>query len=182
MDPQQNLFNMIDQMSSILLTLQTDMIKVMNGITQLNVIISNIKQYKENYMNNNMKMNNMMNNINNNIQNINMEMNNMMGMQNMMNMPIPMNEVINNMNIGMPITLEDTYGWNLIFEEQNRKTCCSIRISEQKTFKEAIDLYLLKSGNNDVYRFICNNKELLPEMKICESGLTNMSKILVILK
>ena len=29
MDPQHNLYNMIDEMSSVLLTLQTDMIKVM---------------------------------------------------------------------------------------------------------------------------------------------------------
>ena len=45
MNPQQNLNDMIDEMSSVLLTLQTDMIKVMNGINQLNLITTKIKQY-----------------------------------------------------------------------------------------------------------------------------------------
>ena len=61
-----NIFNMVDEMGSILLTLQANMIKVMDGITQLNLIISKIKQYKAN---NNM-MNNMMNNMLNNILNL----------------------------------------------------------------------------------------------------------------
>ena len=70
MDQQQTIFNMVDEMGSILLTLQTDMIKVMNGINQLNIIIIKIKQYKaNNIMMNNMN-NNMMNNMNNNMMTI----------------------------------------------------------------------------------------------------------------
>ena len=41
-------------------------------------------------------------------------------------------------------------------------------------------MYMLKSGRTDKCKFIFNNKELFPEMKICQSGLSNMSKILVI--
>ena len=48
MNPQQNLNDMVDEMSSVLLTLQTDMIRVMNGINQLNLIITKIKQYNAN--------------------------------------------------------------------------------------------------------------------------------------
>ena len=82
MDNQQNLNELLDEMSSVLLTLQTDMLKVMNAISQLNLIITKIKQFKSNNINNNI-MNNMMN-INNNIQNMVMGMNNnMMGMPNM---------------------------------------------------------------------------------------------------
>ena len=178
MNTQQNLNDIVTEMSSVLLTLQTDMIKVMNGITQLNVIISNIKQYKENNMNNNMLINNMMNNINDNIQNINMGMNNMIGMQ-YMNMPMPMNGMINNINIGMNNFSEDVNGWNLIFEDNMYRNSIPVRISEQKSIKEAIKIYLLKSGITDKCKFIFNT-ELLPEMKICDSGLTNMSKIIVI--
>ena len=55
------------------------MVKVMNGINQLNLIITKIKQYNENNTNNNTN-----NNINNNMMNINNNMQNMaMGMNNM---------------------------------------------------------------------------------------------------
>ena len=39
---------------------------------------------------------------------------------------------------------------------------------------------MLKSGRTDKCKFIFNNKELFAEMKICQSGLTNLSRILVI--
>ena len=78
------------------------------------------------------------------------------------------------------ISIDDQSGWNLIFENQNDKKSLTIRISEQKLVKEAISMYMLKSGRTDKCKFIFNNKELFPEMKICQSGLSNMSKILVI--
>ena len=81
---------------------------------------------------------------------------------------------------GTNIVIEDQQGWNLIFENQNDKKSYSIRISEQKTVQEAINLYLLKSGRSPNCKFIFNNKPLYPEMIICQSGLKNLSKILVI--
>ena len=81
MNPQQNLYDMVDEMSSVISTLQGDMYKVMNGINQLNIIITKIKQYKEN--------NNIMNNMNNQIDNMMNIMPNLnMGINNMMNMPM----------------------------------------------------------------------------------------------
>ncbi len=142
-----------------------------------------------------MDMNNMMGNTGM------MNMNNMMGnngMMNMNNMPMPM---MMNMNVGMPmmnmnmnnmnmnnmnmnqtpqVNIEDQAGWNLIFENQNDRQTFNVRISEQKLVKEAISLYYLKSNRNDKCKFIFNNKELFGDMKICQSGLTNMAKILVI--
>ena len=178
MNPQQNLNDMVDEMSSVLLTLQTDMIKVMNGINQLNLIITKIKQYNENNTNNN--INNNMMNINNNMQNMAMGMNNMMGIQNM-NMLMPMNGIMNNMNFGIPgLNLEDHVGWNLLFENQWDKKVVTIRISEKKQVKEAINMYKIKSNNNRECKYRFNNKELIPEMKICQSGLNNFSKILVL--
>ena len=56
----------------------------------------------------------------------------------------------------------------------------TIRIDEQKLVSEAITMYKLKSGRTDKCKFIFNNKELFPEMKICQSGLNNLSRILVI--
>ena len=125
-----------------------------------------------------------------------MMMNNMPGMNTMMmNMNIPgANPMMMNVNMNMPganptmpgtntntvVNIEDANGWNLIFENQNDRQTFNIRISEQKYVKEAISLYYLKSNKTDKCKFIFNNKELFPEMKICQSGLTNMSKILVI--
>ena len=125
MNPQQNLNDIVDEMSSVLLTLQTDMIKVMNGINQLNLLITKIKQYNVNNM-----INNMMN-INNNFQNMALGINNMaMGMQGM-NMLMQMNEMMNNMNFGMNnFNLEDIERWNLTFENQEDNSSIYIRISE----------------------------------------------------
>ena len=179
MDNKQNLNDLVDEMSSVLVTLQTDMLKVMNGINQLNLIITKIKQNKSNNINNNI-MNDMMI-INNNMQNMAMGMNNnMMGMPNM-NMGMPNNAIMNNMNMGMNVlNLEDNIGWNLIFENQNDRQTFNVRISEQKLVEEAIKLYYLKSKRMDKCKFIFNDKELFGDIKICQSGLCNMAKILVI--
>ena len=152
-----------------------------------------------NMMNNNMGMPNMMNNNMGmpNMMNNNMGMNDMagmmggnMGMPNMMNnmgMPNMMNNMgMPNMmnNVGTPeaqkVSIEDATGWNLIFENQNDRQQITVTISEQKLVKEAISAYLLKANRTDKCKFIFNNKELFPEMKICQSGLSNMAKILVI--
>ena len=163
----------------------------------------NMNGMNQNMMMNNMMMNNMMMNNNGNqmdMNMMNMNMNNMGGV-NMMNMNMPgMNTMMMNMNMpgvnpmmmnmNMPgvqgtntntnVDIEDAKGWNLIFENQNDRQSFNIRISEQKLVKEAISLYYLKSNKNEKCKFIFNNKELFPEMKICQSGLTNMAKILVI--
>ena len=211
MDQQQTIFNMVDEMGSILLTLQTDMIKVMNGINQLNIIITKIKQYKANNnmmnnmnnnmmnnmnnnmmnnMNNNMMNNmnnNMMNNMNNNMlsnmmnnmKNMNIGMNNMIGFQDM-NMKMPMNAMMNNMNIFNQITLDDENGWKLIFEDQSSRKEIEVKISKEKLFKEAINIYKIKSMREGRMKFIFNDHEIYPETKISETRLNNMSKILVI--
>jgi len=97
----------------------------------------------------------------------------MAGMGGMGNMGMG-NMGFENMNI------DDAQGWNLIFENQNDKQTYIIRISEQKKIKEAISLYRLKSMRTDKCKFILNSKELYPEMRICESGLQDHSRILVI--
>ena len=78
------------------------------------------------------------------------------------------------------MSIEETGGWTLIFENQNDRKAITIRINEQKLVSEAISLYKVKSGRIDKCKFIFNNKELFPEMKICQTGLQNLSKILVV--
>ena len=73
-------------------------------------------------------------------------------------------------------------GWNLLFENQTNRQIVNIRISEDKFAKEAISAYLLKVNESNVndFKFIFNNKQLFPEMKISQTGLNNGSKILVV--
>ena len=104
-----------------------------------------------------------------------------MGMPGMAGMGMPgMAGTTGQTNNNTNISIEDAQGWNLIFENQNDKTSVTIRISEQKLVKEAISMYLLKTGRTGKCKFIFNNKELFTEMKICQSGLNNLSRILVI--
>jgi len=112
-------------------------------------------------------------------------MNQMGGMggmdMNMMNQMGGMGGIdINMMNQMGGMNLGDNKGWNLIFENQNDKQMYDIRISENKTIREAINLYKIKSGREGKMKFIFNNKELIPEVQICKSGLNNLSRILVI--
>ena len=177
MDPQQNIFNMVDEMSSVLLTLQGDMFKVMDGINKLNLIITKIKQYQNN--NNIMNMNNQMNNIMNNMQNINMGMNNMMNMQGM-NMQMPMNPMMMN-NIINQNDIVDPDGLTLIFEEPGDTSKFFIKISGQKLFKEAINKFCSKKQREpERYYFLYNAQKLNPEIKISELGLQDMSKIVAV--
>ena len=80
----------------------------------------------------------------------------------------------------MNITIDDENWWDLTFEDCNSKEVTNIRINNEKLVKEAISMYMLKSGRTDKCRFIFNNKNLFPEIKIKHSGLNNKSRILVL--
>ena len=151
------------------------MMNNMGNPMMMNMNMGNPMMMNMGNMGNTMMMNNMGNPM---MMNMNMA-NPMMNMNMNMNMP---NQMMNmpGMNNNTPVNIDDAGGWNLIFENQNDRQSFNIRISEQKLVKEAISLYYLKSNKSDKCKFIFNNKELFPEMKICQSGLTNMSKILVI--
>ena len=145
-------------------------------------------------MGGNMGMNPNMMNMNNMMNQGMMGMGGNMGMNAMMNMN--MNNMMNQAMMGMggmqgvgnamnteqfgSIDIEDPNGWNLIFEDQEKKKI-TIRISEQKLIKEAINLYKIKSLKTEKKcKFIYNNKELCSDLKICQSGLQNASIITVI--
>ena len=84
------------------------------------------------------------------------------------------NQMYNNFNSN----LEE---WNLIFQKKSGGQPIVINISPEKTIKEAINMFKLKiNEKRNIMKFVFNGKELIPEMKICESELNDVSKILVI--
>ena len=137
-----------------------------------------------------MNMNNM--NINLNNMSNQMMMNYLMQMQMnpqmmamMMNNPqfmAMMNNqmMINNIAGGGNISIDDNQGWNLVFEKKSGGPTVNLTISPEKTVTEAINAYKLKSMEEGQMKFIFNGKELPYSLKICQSGLNNGSKILVI--
>ena len=108
MNQGQNLDDMLNEMSKVLLNLQSDMSRVNTNINQLNLLISNIRRYQaNNNMNNGMisNNNNMMGNVSinnniiggNNMPNFNVISHNMGTMNSM----VANNKMCNNMMIGM---------------------------------------------------------------------------------
>ena len=72
--------------------------------------------------------------------------------------------------------------WNLFFQNQKTKRTTVIRINSNKNFSEAINMYRNKSGDKEEAKFIFNNKEINPELKIKNNviGLRSFSRIFVI--
>ena len=174
MNGSQNLDDMLDEMSKVMMNLQSDMTKVMTGINQLNLIITNIKNYRAknsmNMMNNNMIENNMMNNYmtNNNMNNM---MNNMMNLNDMMSPMINM-EMMNENELP---SIKDNI--NVIFRK-DKPIMINCKLSEKVS--EVIKKYRAKSLDNEKnIRFIFNAKELNQSLSVDEAGLTENSNIFV---
>jgi hypothetical protein len=88
--------------------------------------------------------------------------------------------MLNNWVASNNISLDDSQGWNLIFEKKNGNQMISVLISPEKTVQEAVNAYKLKSMQFGEMKFIFNGKQLPYSLKISQSGLENGSKILVI--
>ena len=71
------------------------------------------------------------------------------------------------------------YYWNLIFEDQTTKRTTVIKINPYKKCSEAINMYRIKSGDKEKVKFLFNNKEINPELKIFETGLHSIKCIKV---
>ena len=97
----------------------------------------------------------------------------------MMNNP-QMMAMMNNPVGGGNISIDDSQGWNLIFEKKSGGATINLTISPEKTVAEAVSAYKIKSMEDGQMKFIFNGKELPYSLKICQSGLNNGSKILVI--
>ena len=100
-------------------------------------------------------------------------------MMSMMNNP-QMMAMMNNPVGGGNISIDDSQGWNLIFEKKSGGATINLTISPEKTVAEAVSAYKIKSMQDGQMKFIFNGKELPYSLKICQSGLNNGSKILVI--
>ena len=177
-----NLDDMLNEMSKVILNLQSDMSKVMTGINQLNLLISNIQKYRKN---NNMMGNNMMSNniIGNNNMMGNMMSNNIMGNNNMMG-----NNMMNNMNMMnmglMPIIPEIPKSFNIIFRrsdlEKERRKPLLVKVNEDEKVSEIIQRYREKySDFEQNLKFIFNAKELNTFLSVAEHGLSENANIFV---
>jgi len=194
-----NLDDMLNEMSKVILNLQSDMSKVMTGINQLNLLISNIQKYRKNnnMMGNNMMSNNIIGNNNmmgnmmsNNIMgNNNMMGNNMMNNMNMMNNINMMgNNMMNNMNMMnmglMPIIPEIPKSFNIIFRrsdlEKERRKPLLVKVNEDEKVSEIIQRYREKySDFEQNLKFIFNAKELNTFLSVAEHGLSENANIFV---
>ena len=173
-----NLDDMLNEMSKVILNLQSDMSKVMTGINQLNLLISNIQKYRKN---NNMMGNNMMSN--NIIGNNNMMGNNMMNNINMMG-----NNMMNNMNMMnmglMPIIPEIPKSFDIIFrrlghDKESGKPLL-VKVNEDEKVSEIIQRYREKySDFEQNLKFIFNAKELNTFLSVAEHGLSENANIFV---
>ena len=180
-----NLDDMLNEMSKVILNLQSDMSKVMTGINQLNLLISNIQKYRKNnnMMGNNMMSNNIMGN-NNMIGNNNMMNNmNMMGNINMMG-----NNMMNNMNMMnmglMPIIPEIPKSFNIIFRrDKETGKPLLVKVNEDEKVSEIIQRYREKYNDFEQnLKFIFNAKELNTFLSVAEHGLSENSNIFVVKK
>jgi len=188
----QNLDDMLNEMSEVMINLQQDITKVMTEINQLNLLITNIKNYRaKNNMqliNNNMMENNMLNNninninnmINNNMMNNNInDINNMINnnMMNLNNIIPPMIEF--NMNNNPPD--KNYYNLNIVFRK-NGKTFL-VNCKENEIISNLIKKYREKANDyEDNLCFIYNAKDLNQYNTVAEAGLVNNANILVLKK
>ena len=191
MNQGQNLDDMLNEMSKVLLNLQSDMSKVMTGINQLNLLISNIQKFREN---NNMNNNMMGNDMNNNIMNSNNMMNN--NINNMMNNFNNMNNLINNninpmmrnTNIKIDQYLNNPVSFTVYFRESGNviKNTIMVNVNEDEKISDIIQKYREKSSNYDInLKFIFNSKDLNHlnhSLTVAEAGITNNANIFVVKK
>ena len=178
MNQGKNLDDMLNEMSKVLLNLQSDMSKVMTGINQLNLLISNIQKYRaNNNMNNNMMGNGMMNN------NINNMMNNFNNMNNLINNNI--NPMMRNTNIKIDQYLNNPVFFTVFFRESSivfkNKNPIMVNVKEDEKISDIIQKYREKSSNyDDNLKFIFNAKDLINSLTAAEAGLTNNANIFVV--
>ena len=146
------------------------MSKVMTGINQLNLLISNIQKYRaNNNMNNNVMGNGMMNNFNN--------------MNNLINNNI--NPMMRNTNIKIDQYLNNPVSFNVIFRESSivlkNKNPIMVKVKEDEKISDIIQKYREKSSNyDDNLKFIFNAKNLHNSLTAAEAGLMNNANIFVV--
>ena len=148
------------------------MINNMNNMNNMNLMNQMNMMNNMNNMNN-MNMMNMMNNGMMNPMN-NIMMNNMMNVMPMMNNAVPMaNQMSQSGNL-----------WNLLFQRkmsrQNIQQTINILIDPEKLFIEAVNMYKIKTGTTEDFKFIFNGKDVIKDIKISQTGLQNNSTITVI--
>ena len=185
----------INQLSSIITEINSTRLKYSKNNNEKDKLNETMNKMKNNIDNNIKSMNNFtnqmlsMNNMLNNMTSFS-GMNNMNFMNMSMPPPLGINQDMMKMTnfYGMPYILknmdENFFKWHLYFLNEDNNEIISIDISEEKTIKEAIDMYLKKSNRNrtDDIKFFHDKKELNPDLKLSQSGLKCFSKIVVVSK
>ena len=185
----------INQLSSIITEINSTRLKYSKNNNEKDKLNETMNKTKNNIDNNIKSMNNFtnqmlsMNNMLNNMTSFS-GMNNMNFMNMSMPPPLGINQDMMKMTnfYGMPDILKNMYEnffkWHLYFLNEDNNEITTIDISEEKTVKEAIDMYLKKSNRNrtDDIKFFHDNKELNPDLKLSQSGLKCFSKIVVVSK
>ena len=165
------------------------MSKVMTGINQLNLLISNIQKYRtnnnimNNIMNNMMNSNNMINNNNMMNNNINNMMNNLNNMNNLINNNNN-NPMMGNINMNMNQYPNIPKSFAVIFRHTGNDTNkfpITVNVKENEKISDIIQKYRQKSSNYDInLKFIWNAKNLNHSLTVAEAGLTNNANIFVV--
>jgi len=185
----------INQLSSIITEINSTRLKYSKNNNEKDKLNETMNKTKNNIDNNIKSMNNFtnqmlsMNNMLNNMTSFS-GMNNMNFMNMSMPPPLGINQDMMKMTnfYGMPDIWKNMYEnffkWHLYFLNEDNNEITTIDISEEKTVKEAIDMYLKKSNRNrtDDIKFFHDNKELNPDLKLSQSGLKCFSKIVVVSK
>ena len=165
---------------------------MMNNMNNQMMMNNMNNQMMGNNMNNQMMMNNMNNQMmNNNMMNNNMVnplLNNVMLMNNLNNIMannIMMNNMVPQINNANPMNMfnQNNNLWNLYFQRKinNSEQTINIVINPEKLFIEAINIFKLRTGMIDqILKFIFNGKDVIPDIKISQTGITNNSTITVI--
>ena len=166
-----NPMNMMNQMN-----LMNQMNMMNNGMMNNMNNMNNMNLMNQMNMMNNMNNMNMMNMMNNGMMNPmnNIMMNNMMNVMPMMNNAVPMaNQMPQSGNL-----------WNLLFQRkvsrEGIQQTINILIDPDKLFIEAVNMYKIKTGTTEDFKFIFNGKDVIKDIKISQTGLQNNSTITVI--
>ena len=168
-----NNMNMMNQMNNMNMMNQMNMVNMMNQMNNMNGL-NMANQINMNLLNQLNMINNGMMNPMNNIMGNNMMMNNMMNVMPMMNNAVPnTNQMPQSGNL-----------WNLLFQRKisrtNTQQTINILIDPDKLFIEAVNMFKIKAGSDEDFKYIFNGKDVIKNIKISQTGLMNNSTITVI--
>ena len=200
-----NLYNFFSEFGKVVLKLEQDLYKVISEISQLNLLISNIKMKicssqnlnNINMINNDPMINKMMNNNNMlNINNFNNDMSNSISLNNninknnninMINSGTFSNNMMDNNNNNKKNNLININQFSKIDDEEmyvifiKEETKTRFKCKRNEKVNDIIEKYREEAFDDDTnIKFFYNGKELNKNLTASEVGISNNSNILVL--